>query len=197
MKNSKRIQNIIKSLSILITLFLISIVVITLKETIFSSDINLMSYIKKCGAFASIVFVILQVLQVIFPIVPGGISCLVGVILFGPFKGFLYNYIGLSIGSIIVFSLSRKYGLSLIQKFFSNKTLKKYEKYLNNKNYSKLFLWGILLPGAPDDLLCYLSGLTTITYKKFVSIILMCKPLTLIVYSIGWYYFPDFVNLFI
>ncbi len=197
MKNSKRIQNIIKSLSILITLFLISIVVITLKETIFSSDINLMSYIKKCGAFASIVFVILQVLQVIFPIVPGGISCLVGVILFGPFKGFLYNYIGLSIGSIIVFSLSRKYGLPLIQKFFSNKTLKKYEKYLNNKNYSKLFLWGILLPGAPDDLLCYLSGLTTITYKKFVSIILMCKPLTLIVYSIGWYYFPDFVNLFI
>lgn len=197
MKNSKRIQNIIKSLSILITLFLISIVVITLKETIFSSDINLMSYIKKCGAFASIVFVILQVLQVIFPIVPGGISCLVGVILFGPFKGFLYNYIGLSIGSIIVFSLSRKYGLPLIQKFFSNKTLKKYEKYLNHKNYSKLFLWGILLPGAPDDLLCYLSGLTTITYKKFVSIILMCKPLTLIVYSIGWYYFPDFVNLFI
>lgn len=197
MKNSKRIQNIIKSLSIFITLFLISIVVITLKETIFSSDINLISYIKKCGSFASIVFVILQVLQVIFPIVPGGISCLVGVILFGPFKGFLYNYIGLSIGSIIVFSLSRKYGLPLIQKFFSNKTLKKYEKYLNNKNYSKLFLWGILLPGAPDDLLCYLSGLTSITYKRFVSIILMCKPLTLIVYSIGWHYFPDFVNLFV
>lgn len=197
MKNSKRIQNIIKSLSIFITLFLISIVVITLKETIFSSDINLISYIKKCGSFASIVFVILQVLQVIFPIVPGGISCLVGVILFGPFKGFLYNYIGLSIGSIIVFSLSRKYGLPLIQKFFSNKILKKYEKYLNNKNYSKLFLWGILLPGAPDDLLCYLSGLTSITYKRFVSIILMCKPLTLIVYSIGWHYFPDFVNLFV
>ena len=168
--------------------------VVILKENIFLFDIN---YIKKHGAFASVIFVILQILQVIFPIVPGGLSCLVGVILFGPFKGFLYNYVGLSVGSIIVFSLSRKYGLPLIKKFFSDKVLRKYEKYFNSNNYNKLFLWGILLPGVPDDLMCYLCGLTNVTYKKFISIILTCKPLTLVVYSIGWYYFPEFINLYI
>lgn len=197
MKKDNLLKYILKIITIIITLIIVSLSILILKETIFSSEINLINYIKKCGAFAPVIFVILQILQVIFPIIPGGISCLVGVVLFGSIKGFLYNYIGLSIGSIIVFSLSKKYGISLIKKVFSDKILKKYERYLNDDNYYKLFLWGILLPGAPDDLMCYLCGLTNITYKKFISIILTCKPVTLIIYSIGWYYFPGFINLFI
>ena len=187
---------IFKIVNIVITFFLISISIVFLRRIIFLNDIEVINYISKCGVFSAIIFVLLQIFQVIFPVIPGGVSCWVGVIIFGPFKGFLYNYIGLSIGSIIVFWLSKKYGMVLIRKFFSNKILKKYEKYLNDKNYYKLFLFSILLPGMPDDLMCYLSGLTSITYKRFISIILTCKPLTLLIYSISWHYFPDFANLF-
>ena len=197
MNKEKALKYIIKIISLIITLILLGLCISVLKDLFFSNGIDIIKFIKKCGTFASMVFVILQIIQVIFPIIPGGISCLVGVILFGPIKGFLYNYIGLSIGSIMVFSLSKKYGISLIKKIFSEKILKKYEKYLNNDNYYKWFLWGMLLPGAPDDLMCYLCGLTNITYKKFVSTILTCKPVTLIIYSIGWYYFPEFINLYI
>ena len=191
------LDKLIKFIGILMTVFLLIFSLNIIKSLLYSSDIPVIDYIRSCGAFSAIIFVLLQIIQVIFPIIPGGASCLVGVIVFGPLKGFIYNYIGLSIGSIIVFGLSRKYGLTLVEKIFSKKTILKYQKYLNYKNYYKLFLWGILLPGAPYDLLCYLSGLTNITYKKFISIILTCKPVTLICYSIGWYYFPDFIKLFI
>lgn len=43
----------------------------------------------------------------------------------------------------------------------------------------------IFLPCAPDDLLCMLAGLTHMSLKKFVLIILLGKPLSLIAYSYG------------
>ena len=43
----------------------------------------------------------------------------------------------------------------------------------------------IFLPCAPDDLLCMLAGLTHMSLKKFVWIILLGKPLSLIAYSYG------------
>lgn len=193
-----RLSNILlKVLSIVITVFLIMIIIITLKETIFSSDVVLINYIKKFGTYSAIIFIILQILQVIFPIVPGGASCLVGVILFGPIEGFIYNYVGLCIGSIIAFYLSKKYGITLMKKLFPDKLIDKYLVCLNHKNYYKIFFWGILLPGAPDDFICYLSGLTNMSYRKFIFAITIGKPLTLIGYSIGWYYFPNFIKMFI
>lgn len=196
MAHNKLLKLTIKMISIIITLFLVTVIVITLKNTIFASDDTLMKYINSFGIYSSIAFIILQILQVIFPVIPGGASCLVGVILFGPLEGFIYNYIGLCIGSVIAFYLSKRYGLNLIRKLFSEKLLNKYLGYLNHPNYYKIFFMGILLPGAPDDFLCYLSGLTDISYKKFMIAIVVGKPLTLIGYSIGWYYFPSLLEFF-
>ena len=194
--DNKLLKLAVKTFSIIITLLLITIIVITLKNTIFTSDDTLMKYLNGFGIYSSMAFIILQILQVIFPVIPGGASCLVGVILFGPLEGFIYNYVGLCIGSVIAFYLSKKYGLNLIRKLFPEKLLDKYLRYLNHPNFYKIFFMGILLPGAPDDFLCYLSGLTNISYKKFMIAIIVGKPLTLIGYSIGWYYFPSLLEFF-
>ena len=45
-----------------------------------------------------IIFVFIQILQVVIPIIPGGISTAAGVLIFGPYAGFIYNYIGICIG---------------------------------------------------------------------------------------------------
>lgn len=41
------------------------------------------------------------------------------------------------------------------------------------------------MPVAPDDFLCMLAGLTKMTYKKFITIIVLGKPASLLVYSLG------------
>ena len=48
-----------------------------------------------------------------------------------------------------------------------------------------LFTLAILFPGAPDDLLCLIAGLTPMSLKKFILILLLTKPFSLAIYSIG------------
>ena len=48
-------------------------------------------------------FIFLQTIQVIIPIVPGGASSALGITAFGAVNGFIYNYIGICIGSIYIF----------------------------------------------------------------------------------------------
>ena len=55
---------------------------------------TLQAFIGKFGYGGMAIFVIVQIIQVVIPILPGGISCLGGVIFFGPWLGFLYNYVG-------------------------------------------------------------------------------------------------------
>ena len=41
---------------------------------------------------------------------------------------------------------------------------------------------------SPDDFLCYFSGLTHLSYKKFIIILLTSKPWTILAYSLVFGY---------
>ncbi|MBO0481799.1 TVP38/TMEM64 family protein [Candidatus Enterococcus courvalinii] len=136
-----------------------------------------------------IVFILIQILQVVIPIIPGGISTAAGVLIFGPYAGFVYNYVGICIGSIIIFLLGRRYGKPFILSLISDKTYDKYIGWLDNQSrFEKLFALAIFLPVAPDDALCLMAGLTNISVKKFSLIILLAKPLSIFLYSMALIY---------
>ncbi|MBA1326110.1 TVP38/TMEM64 family protein [Enterococcus faecium] len=136
-----------------------------------------------------IIFVFIQILKVVIPIIPGGISTAAGVLIFGPYAGFIYNYIGICIGSIIIFLLGRRYGKPFILSMISDKTYNKYIGWLDNQNrFEKLFALAIFLPVAPDDALCLMAGLTNMTVKRYTLIILIAKPLSIFLYSMALIY---------
>lgn len=184
MKKEKKLKIIFKAITVIVTILLIIFIIYALKLGIFKDQEILINYMKKFGFFAPLFFLFLQIIQVVFPVIPGGASCLAGVLAFGPIMGFIYNYIGLTIGSLCAFLLSRKCGLNLVKKLFKKDTIDKYLKYIRINKFDQLFFWGILLPGFPDDLLCYVAGLSKMKLKKFTIIILIGKPLALIFYSI-------------
>lgn len=180
---------VIKVVSIVISLVLFYFVLYGLKLGIMGDKIEFVNYIKEFGWLAPIIFLFLQLFQVVFPVIPGGASCLAGVLAFGPIAGFIYNYLGLVLGSIVVYFLSRRYGIGLINKLFGEENVNKYMSYIWNNRFDNIFFWAIFLPGLPDDLLCYVAGVSKISFHKFLFIILVGKPLTLLLYSF-------FVNLF-
>lgn len=142
-----------------------------------------------------IIFILIQILQVVIPIIPGGISTAAGVLIFGPYAGFIYNYVGICIGSIIIFLLGRRYGKPFILSMVSDKTYNKYIGWLDNQNrFEKLFALAIFLPVAPDDALCLMAGLTNISVKKFTWIILLAKPLSIFLYSMALIYGGHFLT---
>lgn len=156
------------------------------KQGILTSQENMQKFIMGFGAAAGIIFVIIQIVQVIVPIIPGGISCVVGVVLFGAGLGFIYNYIGICIGSILVFLIAKNYGRPLMAKMFDKKLIDKYENWTEeNDRFTKLFALAIFFPVAPDDFLCYLAGTTKMKLKTFTAVILFGKPLSIAAYSMG------------
>lgn len=144
-------------------------------------------YMSKFGVFAPLILTVFQAVQVVLPVLPGFLGCAVGSIMFGPAIGFICNYVGISLGSLIAFLLARKYGGALIDSLFNPD---KYKKWANRAANSKSFAWFIfvatLLPLFPDDYLCYLSGLTKMTFKKFFWIIILGKPWCILAYSLGF-----------
>lgn len=156
-----------------------------LNTNLFTSSSVIESFLLRFGIFAPIAFVLIQALQVVVPILPGGIGLLVGVLVFGPIQGFIYNYIGICLGSILAFLLSKQYGSYLIEKLFSNKLNEKYKTWSTNKDFQKLFTLAIFMPIAPDDFLCYLAGTTSMKLSRFSMIILLGKPAAIAAYTYG------------
>lgn len=155
----------------------------------FNSVQTLQAYIRTFGLFAPIVLTVIQALQVILPVLPGFFGCIVGAGIFGASGGFWCNYIGISAGSIIAFLLARRFGVTLVRKVIP---LEKYNRFVHwvnqKKSYTLVLFLSILLPLAPDDFLCYFSGLTGMSARKFIWIILAAKPWCILAYSLFFAY---------
>lgn len=183
MTDTKRIFQVT---TILGTLFLIGLIFYFLSQGYFTDSTKLQALLNQTGIFAPLLFILLQIFQVIIPIIPGGASSALGIVAFGPIWGFVYNYAGLVIGSILAFLLVKKYGKTFILKVCDQKTYDKYIGWLDKgKKFDRFFAAAIFFPCAPDDILCMIAGLTSMTLKKFSMIIILGKPLALIAYSFG------------
>ncbi|WP_404456587.1 TVP38/TMEM64 family protein [Oceanobacillus kapialis] len=156
-----------------------------IKSGIFYSKEALEEFLSPFGIWAAVLFVFLQVVQVVIPILPGGISLLGGVLIFGPVMGFIYNYIGICIGSIIVFLIAKRYGNAVIDFLFKPKTREKYHRWVGHRRFDLFFALMIFSPAAPDDFLCYVAGTTKMSLSKFSTIIFIGKVLPIVIYSLG------------
>ncbi len=156
----------------------------------FHSADSLRAYVSSFGIWGPLILLLIQVFQVILPVLPGFTGCIAGAALFGAAGGFWINYIGISLGSIAAYWLAKHFGIRLVSKMVS---IKKYEPFIERINRSKsypaaLFL-SILLPLAPDDFLCYFSGLINMSPGKFTAIIILGKPWCILFYSIFFSHF--------
>lgn len=155
-----------------------------LQQRIFTSQEALKSFVEGFGMFGAAVFVLFQAVQVVVPILPGGLGCLAGVLLFGPRLGFVYNYTGICLGSIAAFLLAKCYGRPILTMLFRQETIDKYETW-TRRHFSRWFAAAIFFPVAPDDFLCWLAGTTDMSLRRFSAIILLGKPASIALYSLG------------
>ena len=76
----------------------------------FHSVDTLQEYIRSFGLIGPMILIAIQAFQVVIPVLPGFLGCIVGVVLFGTAGGFWCNYIGISLGSLIAVILARRFG---------------------------------------------------------------------------------------
>ena len=156
------------------------------QKGIFTNREQLELFIRQSSFWGPLLFIVIQIAQVVIAVIPGGLTCLAGVVFFGPWYGFLYSAVGILIGSCINFYLARRYGEKFIRLFVNDETYEKTrKKFLTGKKFDVVFTAAILLPGAPDDVLCMLAGLTDMSWRKFLTILFLGRPVTIVVYSLG------------
>lgn len=147
---------------------------------------KLTAYIEQFGAFAPLAFFAVQFLQIIVAPIPGNITGLVGGAIFGLWWGFLLGGAAILSGSLMMFWLGRKYGKRITHKFVSKEELEKYETKLSGKAGKGLLMGLFLVPFTPDDVLCLIAGLTNISYKSFLLLVLVGRlPSSFITNAMG------------
>ncbi len=133
---------------------------------------EIINTVNSLGVFAPLIFILIQTLQTIFAPIPGQVTGTVGGYIFG-WWGILWTFIGSAIGYIIVLFLARRFGRPLLEKFFKKDALKRFDFLTTSKHASFALFMIFLLPGLPDDMVCYLAGLTSIPLKKLMVLILI------------------------
>ncbi len=153
------------------------------------SDVKvLQSYIARLGLTGALFFVVIQVIQVVIPIIPGGISTAAGVILLA--RGLVFSTTTSASRSDLLLTFScPPFWQAPADVFNFGKTYEKYIGYTKNQTrFDHLFTLAIVLPVAPDDVLCLLAGLTKMTFTRFFWIIILGKPITIFAYSMSLLY---------
>ena len=146
----------------------------------------LRAFVNGFGPAGAAVFVVFQAVQVVVPVLPGGLGCLAGVVLFGPWQGFVYNYVGICAGSLAAFAIARNCGRPLLYRMFPARLIEKYDRCTADKSrFARWLAFLIFIPVAPDDYLCFLAGTTAMRWQRFTAIILLCKPASIALYSLG------------
>jgi len=128
----------------------------------------LRAWVNSFGAFGWLVFIALQVFQVVVFVIPGEVMQVSGGFIYGFWGGLALTTVGIALGSAINFLLGKLLGPSFLKSILKRE---QYEKLKNSSEDAKTFAGLILLfviPGIPKDVLCYFAGAGSRPFAAFL-----------------------------
>lgn len=127
------------------------------------------------GFESYLIFVGIQILQVVFAFIPGEAIEFAAGYVFGAFWGTILCLIGVAVATAIVFAFTRVLGRKFTEIMLDKKDLKKL-KFLNNeKNLEWFFAILYFIIGTPKDVITYFAGITKIRFGVFMAISTLCR----------------------
>lgn len=144
----------------------------------FQSHDSMAAWIKSLHGAAEFVYVGFHIVQVLFLPIPGVVSIVAGTLLFGPFKAATLSLIGVMIGCMLMFAAGRVFGRKLAEWIAGKDTIDKYLNLVKGKD-KIMFTAMFILPFFPDDLLCMVAGLTSMSFNFFFIMVFLTRIVAL------------------
>lgn len=182
-KNIKK--NTIKKIVFpIIVLFIAALVIVMRKDydlvSLFNDMEALKEYILSFGNLAPFIFGLIQFLQVIISPIPGNITTLAGGAIFGFWPSIIISSISIILGSAAAFSLARIFGRPFVEWIIGKESVEEHLDTLT-RNTKIIFVLIILLPFFPDDIICFVAGISGMSWGFFLLTMLFARPPGLIV----------------
>lgn len=150
---------------------------------LFKNPVLLKTWIIDFGAYHILMFILVQVIQVIIFIIPGELVEIGAGYLFGTTMGSIYSILGIAIGSAVSFMIARFLGYDFVKKVVPKQMFNTLKDFINKDERSGTVLFLLFfIPGTPKDALAYFAGITPISYMKFILISMFAR-LPAIVFS--------------
>lgn len=127
------------------------------------------------GIWSRLAFVGMVVFQVLIAVIPGEPIEIGGGYAFGFWEGTLWCVVGIGIGSVIIFALVRRFGVRLVELFFSMEKIRSLKFLQNDRRRDTIAFVIFLLPGTPKDLVSYFVGLTPMKLSTWLFISMVAR----------------------
>ena len=140
----------------------------------FSRD-DFREYIRSFGALGWLVLLGLQFLQVFIALIPGELLETAAGYAFGPWLGTLICYAGVGLASGLIFLLTRRFGIRLVEVFTTREKIQAL-RFINTAQKRNLLVFALyFIPGTPKDLLTYFVGLTDMKFRTFLTLSMIAR----------------------
>jgi uncharacterized membrane protein YdjX (TVP38/TMEM64 family) len=167
---NKRNSNICKVCILILIILLICYLIVHFNlYTFFTSKDKIINFIQSFHPYDEIIFILLQIVQVVAAPIPGELTGFIGGYLYGPVLGTIYSTIGLTLGSWIAFTLAHFFGMPLIEKVVKKEVVIKFDRFMERQGILVSFFL-FLIPGFPKDYLCYIMGVSRMPAGMFLII---------------------------
>jgi len=125
--------------------------------------------VEDLGILAPLIFIGFQAMQVIISPIPGEPVGILGGYLFGPWGGFFYSMIGLTLGSLACFAIGRWLGVHFVRKLVKARAWQRIGFIVESEG---AIICAVIfaIPGLPKDITCYLFGVSTIPFWVFAVV---------------------------
>lgn len=127
-------------------------------------------WMQDLGIWGILIFGIFNFLQVVFAVIPGVPFELAAGYILGVVPGTLLCDITMTISSVVVFLLVRKFGIRFVELFVSRRQIENMGYLKDNQKVQSVLFFIFLLPGTPKDVVTYLAGLTNLSLKSWIFI---------------------------
>lgn len=131
-----------------------------------------------------LMFLTLQILQIVVALIPGAVVQVLGGVLFGGFWGTLLCVLGTFLGEAIVFYVVRRFGKPFVEAVIDSKNIKRLSFLQDTKKCELAVFILFLIPVMPKDALTYIAPLTRIKPSAFFLLSMLARSPWLVVSNV-------------
>ena len=143
------------------------------------------AWVDSNGLWGRLAYMGMVIVQVIIALIPGEPFEIAAGYAFGALEGTLLCLLASTLGSLLVFALVRRFGLRLVQIFFSKEKLQTLRFLRTSPRRDYLYLLIFMIPGTPKDLLCYFAGLTDVRFPVWLIICSLGRLPAIVTSTVG------------
>jgi uncharacterized membrane protein YdjX (TVP38/TMEM64 family) len=136
---------------------------------------ELKDFLASYGLKGVLVFILIQMIQVIVAAIPGEPVQIAGGYIYGVFLGTVYSLVGIIAGYCIVFAVTRVLGYELVKLVVPVKQYDRFQLLMDKHKSDTVIFLLFLIPGIPKDVLVYIAGLTPIKPLRFFILITIAR----------------------